>query len=194
MCSTHQQARDLTDNMIAYLYFGDRSEHSRIATYDGAGSLHSWVGKVTRNQAINRNYVPVTEVVPLDSLRNAPSDTAAGELEAAALFKMKYERALTRSFKTAADELTDRQRLVLALRFEDEMSVNEIAQLIGVHPAQITRNVRQAQESFRQSVLMHFATEHLLNEAGIKECLSAAVHQGAWPNFLIRLAALAHAA
>jgi RNA polymerase sigma-70 factor len=156
--------------LIAHLFFHDRSGRSRIASYDGRGSLRTWLATIIKHQVINQRQLKSSESVPLDSLRNSASASAARELEAA-LLRNKYRVAIADSFKAAAGQLSERERLVLVLRFEDEIAATEIAQLLGVHPSQITRTVKQAQVKFRTTVLARLSTHHRLGPEAMEECL-----------------------
>ena len=156
---------------MAHLFFHDRSGRSRIGSYDGRGSLRTWLAIVIKHQVINQRQLKSSDPVPLDSLRNTPSARAASELEAA-LLRSKYREAVADSFKAAAEQLNERERLVLVLRLEDEMAAIEIARLLGVHPSQITRTVKQAQVKFRTTVLERLGTHHHLGRESIEECLT----------------------
>jgi RNA polymerase sigma-70 factor len=171
VCSTHQEARELTSSLMAHLFFHDRSGRSRIGSYDGRGSLRTWLAIVIKHQVINQRQLKSSDPVPLDSLRNTASAGAASELEAA-LLRSKYREAIADSFKSAAEKLNERERLVLVLRFEDEMAAIEIARLLGVHPSQITRTVKQAQVKFRTTVLKRLGTHHGLGREATEECLA----------------------
>ena len=171
VCSTHQEARELTSSLMAYLFLHDRSGRSRIGSYDGRGSLRTWLGTIIKHQVINQRQLKSSDAVSLDSLRNTPSARAASELEAA-LLRNKYREAIADSFKAAAEQLNKRERLVLVLRFEDEMAATEIAQLLGLHPSQISRALKQAQVKFRTTVLERLSTHYRLGPEAIEECLS----------------------
>jgi hypothetical protein len=43
ICLTHQQARDLAGDVLTHLFFEDRSGRRRIASYEGRGSLRTWL-------------------------------------------------------------------------------------------------------------------------------------------------------
>ena len=94
------------------------------------------------------------------------------------LFQSKYGEAITDSLKWAARQLSERERLVLALRFEDEMRSTEIAKLLHVHPAQITRTVKQAEVKFHVAVLTRLTAHHGLGEPAIEECIGQILRQG----------------
>lgn len=171
VCLTHQEARELASSLLAHLFFRDRAGRSRIASYEGRGSIRTWLATIIKHQVINQRHLKSSEAVPLDSLRNTPSSTGASELEAA-LVRGKYREAIIDSFKAAAEQLGERERLVLVLRFEDEMAATEIAQLLGVHPSQITRTVKLAQVKFRTTVLARLGTHHGLGREAMEECLA----------------------
>jgi RNA polymerase sigma-70 factor len=179
VCSTHQEARELTSSLLAHLFFHDRSGRSRIGSYDGRGSLRTWLATIIKHQVINQRQLKSAEAVPLDSLRNTASARAASELEAA-LLRNKYHEAIADSFKAAAEQLGERERLVLVLRFEDEIAATEIAHLLGVHPSQITRTVKQAQVKFRTTVLARLSTHHRLGPEAIEECLAEICRNHDW--------------
>lgn len=47
-------------------------------------------------------------------------------------------------------ELTPRQQQVLTMRYEQNMKMVEIAQLLGVHPSTVSRTLRRAEERLRR--------------------------------------------
>jgi hypothetical protein len=67
---------------------------------------------------------------------------------------------------------------VLALRIEDEMRAAEIAKLLHVHPAQITRTVKQAEVKFHKAVLTRLTAHHGLAEPAIEECIGQILGSG----------------
>jgi hypothetical protein len=75
-------------------------------------------------------------------------------------------------------QLRKKPLLVLALRFEDEMRATEIARMLHVHPAQITRTVKQAEVKFHEGVLTRLTAHHGLGEPAIEECIGQILSQG----------------
>jgi RNA polymerase sigma-70 factor, ECF subfamily len=174
VCSTHQEAREIASTVLAHLFFRDREGQCRIASYEGRSSLGTWISTIIKHRAINRRQLKSAEAEPLDALRHTPSAAAAREIEAA-LLRSKYREPIADSFKTAAEQLNERERLVLVLRFEDELTATEVARMIGVHPAQITRTVKQAELKFRSAVFERLSRHHGLSSAAIEECLAEIV-------------------
>lgn len=171
ICSTHQEARELASSMLGYLFFRDAKGQSRIASYAGRGSLRTWLATIIKHRVINQNQLKSTDAVSLDSLRHVACAEGKSEPEAA-LLRNRYGEAIEDSFNAAADQLNARERLVLVLRFGDEMSGVEIARMLDVHPAQITRTIKQAQLKFRTVVLTRLATHHGLSGLAIRECIA----------------------
>ena len=171
ICATNQEARELASSMLGHLFFRDAKGQTRIASYHGRGSLRTWLGTIIKHQVINQSQLKSSESVSLDSLRHVACKETSSELEAAVL-RNKYSEAIDDSFKAAAEQLSERERIVLVLRFGDEMKGGEIAQMLEVHPAQITRTIKQAQLKFRTAVLTRLDTHHKLSARAIEECIA----------------------
>ena len=171
VCLTHQQADDLASDVLTHLFFQDRSGKRRIASYEGRGSLRTWLGTIIRHRAVNQSQLKALEALPLEALRDKASDRATSELEAA-LMRTKYHHVIADTFRAAAEELTERERLVLILRYDEEMTGTEIAKTLGVHPAQVTRTTKLAQIKFRTAVVTRLNTYYGLGSGAIEECVA----------------------
>jgi RNA polymerase sigma-70 factor len=172
ICSTSQAARELASSMLGHLFFRDAKGLSRIASYGGRGSLRTWLGTIIKHQVINQRQLKSSEALSLDSLRHVGyAKGSISQLEAAVL-RNRYSEAIADSFRAASKQLNERERLVLVLRFGDEMKGAEIAQMLDVHPAQITRTIKQAQRKFRTAVLKRLDLHHGLSALAIEECIA----------------------
>ena len=87
-------------------------------------------------------------------------------------------RAVTREIDrladalTASGELTDRERLLLLLRYENGLQLGQIGRLLGLHQANITRQLGRVQAKIRQSFESTLIHKYKLGQAAIDECLS----------------------
>jgi RNA polymerase sigma factor (sigma-70 family) len=171
VCLTHQQARDLAGDVLTHLFFEDRSGRRRIASYEGRGSLRTWLATIIRHRAVNQSQLKALEGLPLEALRHTACDKAAGEFDAT-LMRGKYHKVIADAFESAAEGLTEREKLVLILRFDEEMTGTEIAKTLGVHPAQVTRTTRLAQVKFRTAVVTRLNTYYGLGSGAIEECVA----------------------
>ena len=62
----------------------------------------------------------------------------------------QLERLLRNLRKARVQELTPRQQQMLSMRFEQNMSVTEIAQELGLNRSTVSRTLRRAQERLRR--------------------------------------------
>ena len=62
----------------------------------------------------------------------------------------QIERLLRNLRKARIQELTPRQQQMLSMRFEQNMSVTEIAQELGLNRSTVSRTLRRAQERLRR--------------------------------------------
>ena len=174
-CNTHQQARDVADEVIIHLFEPDPSGRSRIASYDGKSALGSWLASVVKRRAINhgelREEIRWANAVSLDSLRHTASVEATSRLEAV-LLRSSYSKAIEGSFKAAANSLDERERQVLALLCDDDNTARDIARMFGLHPAHISRVGKKAELKFRTTAIECLSTHYKLSAKAITECLA----------------------
>ena len=62
----------------------------------------------------------------------------------------QMERLLRNLRKARVQELTPRQQQMLSMRFEQNMSVTEIARELGLNRSTVSRTLRRAQERLRR--------------------------------------------
>ena len=62
----------------------------------------------------------------------------------------QLERLLRNLRKARVQELTPRQQQMLSMRFEQNMSVTEIAQELGLNRSTVSRTLRRAQNRLRR--------------------------------------------
>ena len=62
----------------------------------------------------------------------------------------QMERLLRNLRKARVQELTPRQQQMLSMRFEQNMSVTEIARELGLNCSTVSRTLRRAQERLRR--------------------------------------------
>ena len=174
ICSTNQEARELASSMLGHLFFRDAKGQTRIASYHGRGSLRTWLGTIIKHQVINQSQLKSSESVSLDSIRHVACSNGASDLDAA-LLRSRYAEAIEDSFRAAAESLTEREKLVLVLHIEDELSPAEIARRFGVHRAQMTRVIQRAKNKLEMTVFTRLTAHHQLSPEAREECISEIV-------------------
>jgi RNA polymerase sigma-70 factor (ECF subfamily) len=126
------------------LFVGGKSTGPAIRDYAGRGSLDGWVRLAAVRMAL---FLGRGESRKQDLAHRAarmPVPTPDPELE---IIRQRYRGTFESAFREAFASLPSRQRTLLRLRFLDGVGVSEIATMMGVHRATITRWVSEAQEA-----------------------------------------------
>ncbi len=117
------------------LFIGDDAE-ARIASYGGRGPLVGWVRVVALRTAINLRGAGREEPTPdaqLAALAPPVADPALGGMKAH--FAAELGAALAR----ACAALEPRDRTLLRLRYGDDLDIDQIGAIYGVHRATVAR-------------------------------------------------------
>jgi RNA polymerase sigma factor (sigma-70 family) len=110
---------------------------SRKSQWRGEGSLDAWLWRAVLNAARDRRRKH--EAIPV------PDTAAAASVEHSASFNGSDSGA----FVDALASLTERQRLVLFLRYYGDLGYREIAETLGIKPGTVAATIHQAQEHLR---------------------------------------------
>lgn len=119
------------------LFVGDGESAPKVADYAGRGPLVTWVRVAAVRTALNllgsgKRERPMT-ASQVAALAPPVDDPSLRYLKAQ--FADEFEAALAR----ACAALTDRDRTILRLRFADELNIDQIGGLYGVHRATVAR-------------------------------------------------------
>jgi RNA polymerase sigma factor (sigma-70 family) len=169
-CASPDRAEELADKVLADLFFADRSGRSRIASYDGRVPLASWLDVIVRHKALDTAALKINQTEPLELLDDIVDQRFASQIYAD-LRASAYGKAIRDSLQAAAQALSDREQLLLLLKYEKQLRSNEIAVMFGVSAATITRQLQAIHVRLRDLVLQSLASEHHLNQAALSECL-----------------------
>ena len=119
------------------LFVGDGEAAPKIADYAGRGPLVTWVRVAAVRTALNLLGAGKRETAMTSSqmaaLAPPVDDPSLRYLKAQ--FADEFEAALGR----ACAALTDRDRTILRLRFADDLNIDQIGGLYGVHRATVAR-------------------------------------------------------
>jgi RNA polymerase sigma-70 factor (ECF subfamily) len=127
-----EQAKDAVQDAFV-------SALSRRSQWRGEGSLDSWLWRAVLNAARDRRRKH--EAIPV-------SDTAAAaRLEPSVSFDGSAGAA--GAVVDALTGLTERQRLVLFLRYYGDLDYGQIAETLGLKPGTVAATIHQAQEHLR---------------------------------------------
>jgi RNA polymerase sigma-70 factor len=166
---TKNAAADLADNVLADLFLPDHSGQSRIASYQGRSSLATWLRVIISHRATNERKRLSNNTESLESIQDIADETALNKM-AVSLRACRYGRVIGESLRYSCQCLTDRERLILLLRYDNCLQLGQIGRLLGVHQSTITRQIEGACKKLREAVIANLLTKHKLDRAAIDEC------------------------
>ncbi len=144
-----------------------------LSTFRGDAKLSSWLVRIAMNEAFKRVRQRASNVVMFDSSAHAqdaqPEDhMAADENQGPDLAASRGE--MRRLMEARIDELPDVFRTVFVLRAVEEMSVDEVASLLGIPEATVRSRFFRARAQLRGSLSrdMDFALEDAFSFAGTR--------------------------
>ncbi len=159
--------RDLADQLYAELYGLNMREGERrcpLLSYRGRGSLMGWLRTTLAQRHVDhhrrsRREQPLEEIdVPAaDRLQQTPS----AELS-----------QLERAIEHALEERDAEERFLLAAYYLDGQTLLQIARVLAVHEATVSRKLRRATDDTRKQVLRNLRREGLSRRAA-EETLGA---------------------
>jgi len=146
--------------------------------------MATWLRVIVINRAINERHEK--KLVNDEIVADVPDGRALTNLESA-LRAQRYGNLLSDSLAQALGEITEKERLMLLWRYEQNLQLGEIARLMGIHQANVTRQMLRLQAKLRESVVQRLTTQHRMSAEAIEECLSDVVDN---PQISIPLMAL----
>lgn len=167
---TSDAGRELAENMLADLFIPARSGHSRIASFDGQQSLATWLGVVIRRRAVNQSLLKWNRFECIDRLANVVDDAALGKVEGA-ITRNRHEAIVRDCFKLSIESLSDRERLMLFLRYQEGLRVVEVAEVLGVHPSGVTRQIKHICLKLQKRIISLLVLKYHLDPTSIRECV-----------------------
>jgi RNA polymerase sigma-70 factor (ECF subfamily) len=140
--------RDLADALYAELYgLNDRGGERRcpLDSYRGRGSLLGWLRTTLAQRFVDHHRRKHREE-PLDEF-DAPAPDRTAEASASSL------PILARAVEEALQRMDAEERFILAAYYLDGRTLAQIASLLHVHEATVSRRMRRATESVRKDLL-----------------------------------------
>ena len=181
-CSSRDTARDLADSLLAHLFLPNSSGCCRIASYCGLSSLATWLTVIINNRAINERERKYNNLDRLDLLPEMADHAFTTKVEAS-IRASKYEPQIEESLRETVRSLTEREKLLLVLRYEDEMKISEIARFFHTHSSTISRQIQSVQEKVRKKTIEFLNSRHRLSGKSLDECL-ADILENPWYSIL----------
>lgn len=131
-----------------------------LPSFQGKSAFRTWMYRIVVNLCINRfprlrrelNDLAADEIVELPETRPHENDPAAR-------LEHREHRAL---LHREIERLPDSQRLLISLRYHDELSYEEIASLVGLPLGTVKTGLFRAKERLRQCLSAYQYQEELV--------------------------------
>ncbi len=134
----------------------------KIRTFDPSRNFDAWLFTLARNLAIDhlRRVQPQSLDEPLAD--DASAETAVDRLTSKepAPFDRVFVNERTKQISAAMGGLSVIYREVLALRFEEEMKIEEIAQVVGAPLSTVKTRLRRSLEQLRHGLETRYPGEN----------------------------------
>ena len=141
-CS-HEDADDLLQETFIKIW-------GALDSFKGASSLFTWVYKIATNEALNfLRKKKVISIMQMESLENV-------------LWKKIDEdpyfngNEVQRQLHKAIQKLPEKQRLVFNLRYFDELSYNEISEILNTSPGSLKASYHHAYVKIKDELEKYF--------------------------------------
>jgi RNA polymerase sigma-70 factor (ECF subfamily) len=175
VCPVKSMVYELAETILTDLFLPDRSGYSRIASYDGRSSLATWLRAVVCHRVINERERKSNGMTQLNEDIFEKADERALVSMEMALRSSRYQVLIKDSLERACNELTDRERLMLLLRYDNGLQLGQIGCLFGLHQSTITRQLERVQTKIRHAVVSILTHKYGLSQAAIDECMAEIV-------------------
>lgn len=139
MTGRKEEAEDILQEVFVSVW------RSRNTFNPKKGKLTTWIYRITVNQCLSRRRKKQPAILSLEEKSiNLPDIKLEEQPEEVLVTKLEYERLMK-----AMNALDSRHRSVLILRYFNDLSYDEIAQVIGVPLGTVKSRISQALRSLR---------------------------------------------
>ncbi len=146
---TNDAISDIQQTLRTRLFVGD-GEGPGIAAYEGRATLKSWILIAALREAVRLRQRSAREPATDDDALIALADRS--DAAAPAADKQRYRDAFRLAFRRALATLTPRDRVLLRMHILDELTIDQIGAVQGVHRATAARWIERARETLSREV------------------------------------------
>lgn len=142
--------RDLADQLYAELYGLNIREGERrcpLLSYRGRGSLMGWLRTTVAQRHVD-HYRRTRREEPIEEF-DAPAPDPLPQMPAREL------SLLEQAIEQAVSGRIAEERYLLAAYYLDEQTLLEIARVLGVHEATVSRRLHRTEKEIRKQILKH---------------------------------------
>ncbi len=177
------QGKEISESLMTDLFLPSPSglgkSASKIAQYDGMGSLEGWIRVVVSRMAIDqiRRHQKQVSLEDLDTEPVAAGPVSMNPSSERKLDMQKATAMLQPSLDYALDQLTSQEKLVLKLYYLQDANLKEIGLLLNVHESTASRMVARIKKHMRKSVERHLQDFFHVRRREIRHLIATAQSQ-----------------
>lgn len=142
-------AADVRQLVLEKLFVGARDVTPKILDYSGRGDVRTWLRVTVVRMLINMASREAKELPAAEEFFLALPDPT--DVDAARLREV-YRAELRQAFGVAVERLTTREKSLLRYGFVEELSIDQMGTIYGVHRATAARWLAEARESLAKHV------------------------------------------
>src|SRR5262249_58888012 len=109
---------------------------------DGQSLLYTWLRVIVDRRAYNESELKWNSFEGIDFTTELIDQTSVLRMDAAVRAN-RYKPMIFEAFRIMSHNLNQRERLILLMRYEQELQENHIAPILGVHPSTVTRQIQK---------------------------------------------------
>ena len=146
-----EEAKDVAQDVFLQVY-------RMLGRFQGRSSLKTWIYRIVVNQCHNRRRFwkrrfkdrsrPLEDMTPADEAR-----CSEGQAEAASPYEELRRREAKRTVQAALLELSFEHRAILLLREVEGLSVEQVAESLGLPEGTVKSRLSRAREALRHRLL-----------------------------------------
>lgn len=133
---------DFRQELWKKLFVADESSKPRILEYSGRGDLRNWIRVLAVRAGIDAHRVEPPSSEPIEERARDLATPALGP--DAELLKQTSTSAFRAAFEEASGELSPADRNLLRFHYVDDLSIDQIGALYGIHRATAARRIAKA--------------------------------------------------
>ena len=170
ICREEIAARELADSMWAELYGVDAKGERRRSLLDyfhGRSSLATWLRAIVAQRHVDgirstRRFEQLDDTAPRESSTETSEPLEPGYTRAMEIFAAVLSAAIA--------ALANGDRLRLAYYYSHELSLREIARVMGEHESTISRKLERTRRELRKKVEQELRKTHGMSTEQIQLC------------------------
>jgi RNA polymerase sigma-70 factor (ECF subfamily) len=166
---------DIKQTLSERLFVGTHERGPKIGEYAARGTLRGWLRAIVANLLANVAARETREVPVDDDVLSA----LGGEADAVELAHVKsvYGDALREALASAIEGLGSREKNVLRYRFADNLSIEQIAAIYGVHRATASQWLAVARDALATATRSELVARLRLTDSELASVLRVAMSQ-----------------